>query len=426
MDLFNHTNLSKLCADFDEAEASLSGITTNHTEDDLKMWLNKHQKTMSKNVHRSYEAYMLLQKYLCGDQEVSDLVDVDNLKKMGISPNLLQPFFALRKNNKKSEDSLFFSLYLNAIGCARASDLIDCIMSFHSEDNTTQENPPQQEFDKDLLQSSISKKDADSIANTIFTNHLCDPKIRACKTLSYQKTQEDVAKIVCAKILNMGNLLDEVIRECILPFESERLFVKETASFTYVEYDLEETELKLLSRPFNVKARVNKMRTDFFNLALPQRFRLQEMDSAYALDVLLNSVIGCELELIKITSDIISFSWYLEHGNTDQILAQIKYNEKIVQPVGANDSFNTILKIEWMRLACFVLWFHIHTSILAYDNLCISNVENFTKIQENVLYYYKGKYYLSHSKFNIVSHSYRCILHHYGENRTNSNRDRAS
>lgn len=431
MDLFNYTNLPKLCEDFDQAEASLTGITSNHTEADLLIWLNKHTRTMSKNVHRSYEAYTLLQKYLCGQKVVSDLVDVDNLKKMGMSPNLLQPFFALTtlsKSQKRSEDSLFFSLYLNAIGCARASDLIDCIMSFHSEDEKIQENSREQDFDKDLLQSSITKEDADVIANTIFNNHLCDPKTRACKTLNYQKTQENVAKIVCAKTLNMENLLGEIIRECIMPFESERFFVKETAPFSYVDYIVEETEMKLMSRPFNVKAHVNEMRNDFFNLALPQRFRLQDMDSAHALDVLLNTVLGCTLDLIKVISDVISFSCYLDHPNTDQILAQIKYNENVVKSMETDVPFNTMIKIEWIKLACFVVWFRIYTSTFGYDNLRISNVENFTttKIQENVVYYYKGKYYLNHSKFNIVSHSYRCVLHHYGENYTNSIRKRSA
>lgn len=427
MDFFNYTNLPKLCADFDEEEASLSGITSNHTEADLMIWLNKNARTMGKNVHRSDEVYTRLYKYLCGKEGASDLVDKVNLEKMGISPNLLQPFFFVPPKSKKSnEDSLFFSLYLNAVGCARASDLIDSVMMFHSEDEKELETLPQQEIDKDLLKSTVTKEDANTIANEIFNNHLCDPKIRAVRSVTFEKTQDDVANIVCAKTLNMEILLGEIIRECIMPFESEMLFVKETASFSHVEYDLEETEIKLMSRPFNVKAHVNEMREDFFNLVLAQRFRLPGMDCAPALDVLLNTVLGCDLDLVKVVSDIISFSWYLEYGNTDQILAQIKYNENIVHSVGTNVPFANMMKIEWIKVACFVLWFHICISILAHENLSISDIEKFREIQENVVYYYKGKYYLKYSKFNIVSHSYRCVLHHYGENYTHSIRKRLS
>jgi len=426
MNFFDYTTLPRLCSEFDENESALVGVTSNNTETDLMMWLNKDTKTMGKNIQRSYEVYTTLYKYLCGKKNVGDLVDKDNLEKMGISPTLLQPFFLPTKSKQQNEDSLFFSLYLNAFGCARASDLIDSVMMFHCEDEKKQENIPQKKIDKDLLQCTLTKKDADAIANAIFTNHLSDPNIRSVRSMSFEKTREDIAKIVCAKTLNMEILLGEILRECILPFEYERLFVKESASFSRVQYTVKETELNLMSRPFNVKAHLNEMRTNFLELVLPQRFQLSGMDCTPALDVLLNTVLGCELDLVKVVSDIISFSWYLEYGNTDQILEQIKYNEKAVSGVQNNASHANMMKKEWLKVACFVLWFRMYTVILGHGNLSISNTDNFTKMQPNVIYYYKGNYYLSYSKFNIVGSSYRCVLHHYGIHHTNSHWQRLS
>ena len=433
MDIFKNSILSTLKKHIDDKDVHVPGIDTSFTKNEMDMWWEmkldgsqssqKNQSTLEQE-----KIFKKIKDFLSDTKSNGVLIDATGLEKMGFDLSVISlidqyvysdkktnAFYEKAGSNDSKLNQLFMAIYLNSFAISKPQDLVEILTMFVGTQQlkiSKKDSGHKKQIDSDM--------NIDNVVEKCQNNHTNDMSVKNLLATKMDDMKKEIEETILYKVPDDEKFLSLISEILLEPqFATSRFELAVSSFLNYVPRDEHKGELISLMKGsrVNLKDGLWTMRHELFTIALPSFLSIKNMDSSYVLDIILNTLYGCNTEMLRAFKETIDFKFISDTYHSDNIIKNVdamvnKHTLEIGECKGGQDNTSHYMIKIWKIMSAFIVFLSLfriifqdykHITVAKFDGYDIVNECQDERLLTNCIYYYQGNYYIKLKQIHVSS-----------------------
>ena len=426
MDIFENSILCTLEENIVKEESHIPGIAGKFSENDMKLWWNKrvmgNRCTQQNSTEKQERMFDILQGYASDTVPCDSLVNIDALEKLGFDQPLIRLLYQHTCSNNEMKENIktisqnvgstkfhnvFMTVFLNSLGAYRPHDLINALaFSVDIKKNKSLDILSKKDISEGKASSDTNIHE---IIKKCQRNHITNSSVKNILETKVNEIKKQIEDTIMCKIPNDEIFLSSVAQIIVEPKYATAKFEIATVDFVfYPNIEDHQQKLKMLmkSHTVNLQQQLQTLRKEMFLLILPFSWILPNMDCTVVLDVLLNTMLGCNTSDIRAFLETIEFTFVANLYSSDKIMNNIDemLANNSLENIQVGNIIECMIKL-WKRISAFIIFLGIFRLIFPQNNnITVGKVDHIPPyementgeriIPSNTIYFHKDHFYM--------------------------------